>query len=227
MRASALDFVMAGLLMGALAVLAGALTAFAIVPLSTAVLGSYHVVADVLVLLLAYGLLSAAAVAIVLRLAPLRPGEYGMDDPLFTRWKLVHVVSEFGRGALLPFTSVFAKPVVAKLFGARIGAGTALAGNMTDLPMISVGDGSILGLTSVVTGHAITSGRIILREVRIGRGATVGVGAVIMPGVVVGDGSIVAAGSVVALDTVIPPGEVWAGVPARRLRAASPDELRG
>jgi len=41
---------------------------------------------------------------------------------------------------------------------------------------------------------------------------------VIMAGVQIGDHAIVSAGAVVTKDTHIAPGEVWGGVPARRLR---------
>lgn len=52
----------------------------------------------------------------------------------------------------------------------------------------------------------------------VGRGAYVGAGALLREGVTVGAWSLVGMGSVVLGD--VPPGEVWAGVPARRLRAA-------
>ena len=35
---------------------------------------------------------------------------------------------------------------------------------------------------------------------------------------------MVAAGAVVAAGTIIPPGELWAGVPARKLRDLKPNE---
>ena len=98
---------------------------------------------------------------------------------------------------------------------------------MTDLPLILVGHECVFGINSVVTGHAITSGRIVLREVKFGAGATIGVGVVVMPGVEIGEGSIVAAGSVVILGTNIPPGELWAGTPAKRIKAVDAAELRG
>lgn len=47
----------------------------------------------------------------------------------------------------------------------------------------------------------------------------IGTGVTILPGCVVGRNSIVSAGSVVARN--IPPNEIWAGVPARRIRAIS------
>jgi acetyltransferase-like isoleucine patch superfamily enzyme len=53
--------------------------------------------------------------------------------------------------------------------------------------------------------------------VHIADGSDIGVGAVLLPGVHVGEGAIVGAGSIVTAS--VPPYEVWAGVPARRVRA--------
>jgi len=53
------------------------------------------------------------------------------------------------------------------------------------------------------------------RRTRIGSRVSIGTNATILGGVTVGDGAMVGAGSVVTKD--IPPGETWAGVPARRL----------
>ena len=53
--------------------------------------------------------------------------------------------------------------------------------------------------------------------IRIGRNVWIGAGAVVMPGVEIGSNAIVGAGSVVTKN--IPPNEIWAGVPARFVRA--------
>lgn len=52
--------------------------------------------------------------------------------------------------------------------------------------------------------------------VEIKSGVDVGVGSIILPGVTVGEGAVIGAGSVVTKD--VPSYEVWAGVPARKLR---------
>ena len=80
---------------------------------------------------------------------PFIPGSYSMDDPVFTYWKLFTVTYEFGKGALLPFTSVFAKPVIALLFGAKIGKDIALGGILVDPQLIEIGDEAIIGQGSV------------------------------------------------------------------------------
>ncbi|MFJ9789814.1 NeuD/PglB/VioB family sugar acetyltransferase [Streptomyces globosus] len=59
--------------------------------------------------------------------------------------------------------------------------------------------------------------------VRIGRGAYVGAGALVREHTMVGAWSLTGMGSTVLTD--VPPGEVWAGSPARRLRVAGPPAL--
>ncbi|MEM2001616.1 MAG: acyltransferase [Thermoproteota archaeon] len=53
-------------------------------------------------------------------------------------------------------------------------------------------------------------------EVVLEDGCDIGAGAIILPGVRIGEGAIIGAGSVVTRD--VPPYEVWAGVPARKIR---------
>lgn len=48
------------------------------------------------------------------------------------------------------------------------------------------------------------------------QGAAIGAGCIILPGVTIGENALVGAGSVVTKS--IPPGEIWAGNPARKLR---------
>lgn len=226
MKTSGLDFLLAGLTLGVILALSVAATAFGVVPFSVRWLGDYHVLADGAALLLLYGLICALVVSLLQKLWPLRPGDYSMDRPIFVYWKLLTVVYEFGRGALLPFTTVFARPLIAKLFGARVGRNVAFGGRIADPALVSVGDGAVLGHNSVITPHAITSGQIILREVSIGRGATVGVNVVIMAGVSIGDGAIVTAGAVVPPYTAIPAGELWGGVPAKKIKTLAPSDIR-
>ncbi len=65
-------------------------------------------------------------------------------------------------------------------------------------------------------GNRITAGAVIGGRVRTGRNVFVGLNATIKPKVVIGDGALIGAGAVVICD--VPPFEVWAGNPARKIK---------
>jgi len=58
------------------------------------------------------------------------------------------------------------------------------------------------------------------RGTRVGSQVSIGTNATILGGVTVGDSAMIGAGSVVTKD--VPPGETWAGVPAKKLRSRKP-----
>ncbi|MHB8604422.1 MAG: acyltransferase [Thermoplasmatota archaeon] len=85
--------------------------------------------------------------------------------------------------------------------------------------LITVAADTIIGYGTTILCHEYTRDWYRTGPVVIARGATVGANCTLLPGVVVGEGSVVSAMSLVNED--VPAGEVWGGVPARRLRAAS------
>ena len=71
------------------------------------------------------------------------------------------------------------------------------------------------GATWGFRGRPGYEGIVKFGRITIGNSCFIGARVTILPGVSIGDGSIVAAGAVVA--SSIPSGEVWGGVPAKRL----------
>jgi acetyltransferase-like isoleucine patch superfamily enzyme len=102
--------------------------------------------------------------------------------------------------------------------GARLGANTYSAGVLLDPALTELGANCIVGHDAVLYSHAIEGEHFSLARIRIGDKVTIGACAIVMSGVTIGDGAIVSAGAVVLKDTRIAAGEVWGGVPARRLR---------
>lgn len=104
--------------------------------------------------------------------------------------------------------------------GARLGANTYSAGALLDPPLTYIGSNTIIGHDAVVFAHVIEGARLELKAVHIGNTVTIGAKAVVMAGVHIGDNAIVSTGAVVTKDTQIAAGEIWGGIPARRIKAA-------
>ena len=91
---------------------------------------------------------------------------------------------------------------------------------------VRIGDGSGVGQYNVVVAanHQMRPGEARFHTgwdesrcgVEIGKNVWTGASCVILPGTVIGDNSVIAAGSVVR--GTIPPGELWGGVPARKIK---------
>lgn len=108
--------------------------------------------------------------------------------------------------------------LIYQALGSRMGANTYSAGTLLDPPLTEFGANCIIGHDAVLFCHAIEGRRFTLSRIRVGDNVTIGATAVVMCGVTIGDGAIVSAGAVVLKDTQIGPGEVWGGLPAKRLK---------
>ncbi|GAB4238130.1 MAG: hypothetical protein Kow00121_65090 [Elainellaceae cyanobacterium] len=106
-----------------------------------------------------------------------------------------------------------------QLLGATFGDNSYCAGTILDPPLTQIGSNTILGHDCVLFSHALESHRLPYHAaIYIGNHVAVGAKAIIMAGVTIEDHAIVAAGAVVPKGTVIGKGELWAGVPARKIR---------
>lgn len=112
-----------------------------------------------------------------------------------------------------PFINLFHWMMGMKL-GARVQINTAVIG---DSNLIEIGDDTVIGGDVTLVAHAAERGDLVTDRVKIGRRVTVGLMAVILPGVEIGDGAVIAAGAILTKGLKIGPGEVWGGVPAKKL----------
>ena len=74
----------------------------------------------------------------------------------------------------------------------------------------------------VSVGHAA-----VVHGCTLKRGCLIGIGTRVLDLAIVGEQSLVAGGSVVLENTIIPCGELWAGVPAKKKRDLSSEEQQG
>ncbi len=215
LKTTAIDCILSTLAICAILVLSWAVVWVA-VPVSTRLFRQYHVLVDVLLLLLAYGVITALLLRVLLALKPMPSGTFSMNSPVFTYWKFLTVVYRLGQAALLPLTPVFFKPLVEVLYGAHIGRDVALGGVIDDPYQVRVGEGSVIGFASLISGNYISGGSFICGPVAIGANVTVGANSVVFPGAEIGDNATLMGGSYVMPGTKVPAGETWRGNPARK-----------
>jgi carbonic anhydrase/acetyltransferase-like protein (isoleucine patch superfamily) len=99
----------------------------------------------------------------------------------------------------------------------RVGRGS----NIQDGAVLHADPGSPCTIGAGVTvGH-----RAIVHGAQVGDNVVVGMGSIILNRARIGENSIIAAGAVVTEDTVIPPGSLVMGVPAKVRRSLAVEEI--
>lgn len=149
----------------------------------------------------------------------LRPGAHPYFSAQSLKWVLgssLHLVVKvtfMDFLVLSPFLNLWFQAM-----GAKLGQGVLINSKyIHDLSLLEIGDGSVIGGEAVISCHAAEGGKVLLSPVKIGRKCLIGQRAILMPGVEVGDGAVVGAQALVLKGERIPPGEVWVGIPARKL----------
>ncbi|MCG5512180.1 DapH/DapD/GlmU-related protein [Ectothiorhodospira shaposhnikovii] len=217
MKTSPLDFLFSGL----------SITFLLFISLVTAFVFSvdskYGVIFDIVFFLISYGVYTGLFLMFLRRLNPYPEGVFSMDSHEFIYWKLSAVLTDLAEKVLRPFNTVFTQALIYKILGAEVGKSPAFAGTIRDFPLISLGDFCTVGQNSVITAHIISGNKIVLKRIAIGERAVVGINCVVMPGVTMGAGAVLAPGAVATTGTNIPAGELWGGIPARKIKSLDSD----
>jgi sugar O-acyltransferase (sialic acid O-acetyltransferase NeuD family) len=105
----------------------------------------------------------------------------------------------------------------------EIGCGTVVLASVVTTAAVSIGEHVVVMPATVMTHDNVVgdyttfgAGVRLAGRVRVGEGAYVGSAALVRQDLEVGEWSLIGMGAVVTES--VPPGEVWVGVPARRLR---------
>lgn len=101
--------------------------------------------------------------------------------------------------------------------GARLGRNTYSAGIIYDPMFIEIGANTLIGQGAMLIPHVVEGETLAHGAIKIGDSVTIGANAVILSNTVVEDHAVVAIGAVVKKGTYIQAGEVWAGVPAKKI----------
>jgi len=96
---------------------------------------------------------------------------------------------------------------------------------------VNIQDGAILHCTyqkaSVTIGNNVSIGhRAIVHGCTIHDNVLIGMGAIVMDHAVIGENSIIAAGAIVLENTIVEPGSVYAGIPAKRVKAVDQENFK-
>ena len=97
---------------------------------------------------------------------------------------------------------------------------------------VNVQDGACIHCTyektETIIGNNVSIGHnALVHGCTVEDNVLIGMGAIVMDNAHIGTGSIIAAGAVVLEDTVVPPGSIYAGVPAKKIKNISPELLKG
>ena len=148
-------------------------------------------------------------------------GRYPLRSFITIQWGLSMISHRVAQLFLKQVVPSFLANIYYKMMGAKIGKGAQLNSEyINDASMITLGDRVVVGGSATINGHLVESGEIVLAPVNIGNDVLIGGGSIIQPGCTIGDGAVIGSRAVVPKWTNIPPGEIWAGIPAKCIRLA-------
>ena len=136
-----------------------------------------------------------------------------------------HITPQIGEGCFLADNATIVGDVV---LGDRCSVwfNAVVRGDVNSIVVGSdtnIQDGAVIHCTyktaSTIIGNRVSIGHnAIVHGCTVNDGALVGMGAIVMDHAVIGEGALVAAGSVVLEGTEVPPGMVYAGIPAKKVK---------
>ncbi|MFZ5610057.1 MAG: gamma carbonic anhydrase family protein [Pseudomonadota bacterium] len=154
-----------------------------------------------------------------------------------------------GKGGLYPFdgkwpvvaADVFIAPGARVIGDVKIGAGSSIWFNCVvrgDVNAIRIGagtniqDGTVVHVTrktheTHIGDHCLIGHQAMIHGCLIEDYSFIGLGATVMDGCVIETDGMLAAGALLTPGKRVGRGELWAGHPAKRVRALSPEEVAG
>ena len=159
----------------------------------------------------------------------LRPRTSSAQAPtqswLTIRWGFMSLFHRLALPSLQWMIPSFVGNTYYSMMGMKIGKGAQLnSPNINDAYMIEIGSKTVIGGGAAINGHLFEKDGIHLSKVTIGSNCVIGSGAFISPGCIIGDRAVIASRAVLPKFTNVPPGEIWGGIPARRIRSRNATE---
>ena len=135
------------------------------------------------------------------------------------RWGFLNVLDRLAKPSVHHMVPSWITDFYYRAMGCKIGENSFISSDRINDPyMVSIGDNSIIGSKVIITPHLAEKNDLVLSPVTIGNNCLIGLGAQINPGCVIEDGVVIASRAIVPKYTNIPANEVWAGIPAKRIK---------
>ena len=135
------------------------------------------------------------------------------------RWGFLNVLDRLAKPSVHHMVPSWITDFYYRAMGCKIGKNSFVSSDRINDPyMVTIGDNSIIGSKVIITPHLAEKNDLVLSPITIGNNCLIGLGAQINPGCVIGDGSVIASRAIVPKYTNIPAGEVWAGIPAKKIK---------
>lgn len=138
------------------------------------------------------------------------------------RWAICGQIGRSIRPFLQHLVPSFLANAYFRICGASIEIGAQInTPQINDPNLVTIQSGVVIGGTATLNGHLVERGELVFSPIVIEKDALIGTGAMIQPGVRIGAGAVVASKAVVPKYKIIPAGEVWGGIPARKIKDSS------
>ncbi|MHA2073391.1 MAG: acyltransferase, partial [Candidatus Hodarchaeales archaeon] len=106
--------------------------------------------------------------------------------------------------------------IIYSFFGFKRRKGISILTTLWDPDLINVGENTMIGTGSIVSGHHIRNKKLYRKRVTIGKNVTIGAYCIITPGAIIGDNTIVAMGSTIPANWELEPNCLYGGVPVKK-----------
>ena len=135
------------------------------------------------------------------------------------RWAFLNVIDRLAKPCVHHMVPSWITDFYYRAMGCKIGKDCFVSSDRINDPyLVTIGDNSIIGSKVIITPHLAEKNDLVLSPITIGNNCLIGLGAQINPGCVIGDGAVIASRAIVPKYTNIPAGEVWAGIPAKKIK---------
>ncbi len=116
---------------------------------------------------------------------------------------------------------------ILRLFGFKHNKGVSvLTPRLWDLDLIEIGENTMIGTNTIISGHHIRQGKMYRNQIKIGKNVTIGADSIIAPGVTIGDNTVVAINSTVPPNWLLDSNSLYGGIPVKKLKSFEPEETK-